>query len=130
MTTARRDLGLLAMWAGLLILDPSSAGAICNYTALTSTVTVQAPSTPQFYSFTQGQPYWSAIGVRSQPGEDWHLAVFGSTGPDPSCVSGLLKSSTRTSGVDFVIGDFNFGSDPLGTHYARASRFSGSGPAK
>jgi hypothetical protein len=126
-----RDLALaaLAIAGALLILDASITRADCSYTTLTSTLAVQAPSTPRFYSFGQVEHYWSAVGVRSLPGEDWDLAVFSATGPDPTCVSGLLKSSVRTTGVDFVIGDFNYGADPLGTSYARVSRFAGSGPA-
>jgi hypothetical protein len=42
----------------------------------------------------------------------------------PNCVANLLANSLRTSGVDFVVGDYNH--SPLGIEYAEAYRYSGS----
>ena len=75
-------------------------------------------------------PYWQAVGVRSAPGGNWNVAVYdtGRGNPEPVCFGGQLASSTRATGVDFVIGDLANG--PLKSYYARETLASGAGGAR
>jgi len=110
-------------------LAPEQALAQCTYPVLTSgtVVSLGSGATPQF---SMGVAYWSAVGVRGPVGDDWDLSVNSATGAFPGCVAGGLSSSAYGgSTVDFVIGDFNSGANPLGTYYAQTIRFSGVGAA-
>jgi hypothetical protein len=85
-----------------------------------------------FASFTQLNDYWTPVSVRrSGPlGEDWDILAYSSPvgGLPGECMSGYLTSSLSNAPyTDYVIGDFNFA--PLGTYYARGSRFIGTGRA-
>ena len=85
---------------------------------------------PGRYLFDAVDPYWQVLGVRSDPGANWNLAVYdtGRGSPEPICFGGLLGSSSRTSGVDLVVGDLLNG--PLREFYARQTLASGSGGAR
>ncbi len=121
-------------WHGLVVANDDGGtgayelgiGACEAPVALASGVSVPTPQIAGLYSFNQQAGYWSAVGVRSV-GSDWDLGVYQnpSGGNWPVCLSGTLGTSTRVAGVDFVIGDFNSGQNPLGTYYASAYRFSG-----
>ncbi len=80
--------------------------------------------------FASLDPYWQAVGVRSNPGADWNMAVYdtGRGGLEPVCFGGQLASSQRTSGVDFVAGDLSSG--PLKPFFARETLAGGSGGAR
>ena len=84
-------------------------------------------SYPDRLLFDVEDPYWQAVGIRSDPGADWNLAVYdtGRGTPEPVCFAGLLGASNRTSGVDFVIGDLVSG--PLKPFYAREILAGGAG---
>ncbi len=84
---------------------------------------------PQFFSLNQTSVFYSAVAVRPAAGENWNMQVFQTTAASPTCVATSLGSSTRTSGVDFVLGDFNGGHNPIGLHYPVAERVSGTGNA-
>ena len=104
------------------------AHAQCTYPDLLSGAAVTATGatgTKATYQFTQSNVFWTAVGVRPDPGSDWDIGIYQNTAAYPTCVATLLGNSTRTSGVDFVVGDFNH--NPTGTYYVAASHFSGSG---
>ncbi len=125
-----RALGSFLAALGILAMDdPTPARAQCTYTTLSSGVAVTAGTTPQPCSLNQSAQYWTAVAVRSAPGDNWDLEVDQSTGAFPACVATLLGSSSRTSGVDFVIGDFNPGHDALAVYYPRVARVSGTSSA-
>lgn len=121
-------LGFLALAAVLSIGISPPAGAQCTWPVLSSGVpqSLGHGATPQF---TQGTNYWMAVGSRGPVGDDWDLTVHSATGAFPTCVGGstLATSTYGGSTVDFVIGDFNTGSNPYGTYYARSYRYSGTG---
>jgi hypothetical protein len=119
--TVALGVAALLAWAG-------EARAQCVYSALTSGVAQPTSNSETFYSLAQTQIYWTAVAVRPPAGEDWDLGVYSGTAAYPVCVSGPLASSGAGLGVaDFVMGDFNH--DPLGTYYAYAYRYSGTGNA-
>ncbi len=118
-----------AVWAGLTIGAVVSVEAQCTYTALTSGTTATVSTSPQPLSFNQAQNFYTAVGVRPPAGGDWNIGVYQSQTAAPACVATLLGSSTRTSGVDFVIGDFNAGHDAVGIYYPQVTQVSGSGSA-
>lgn len=100
-----------------------AGAALCSYTDIGNRQ-VWLIASNNFFRFDQPFVYWNAIGVRSAGGSDWDLSSYATTAPDPNCVTGLLATSARFTGVDFVVGDYNH--SPLGTDYAYVSRFSGS----
>jgi len=119
--------------AGLAALPGTGVGparAQCSYTALSSGTAVTVSSSPQPCSFNQSSNrYYAAVAARPASG-DWNVEVYQSTDAFPACVATLLGSSTRTSGVDFVVGDFNYDMfpnphNPLGTYYPLVTRVSG-----
>jgi hypothetical protein len=69
------------------------------------------------------QPTWTAVGTQwTSAADDYDLDVYAEpTGsPAPTCVSGLLESSTSNEPfVEFVAGDFHF--NPPGTYFPRAT---------
>ena len=111
-------LGIMA-WAGV-------AGGQCVVPSLTSGTAQTASATPQNFSFNQTASFYTAVGVRSSAGSDWNLALYQNTAAFPACVSGSLGASNGLGGVDFVVGDFNSGHNPLGIYYPQATRLSGS----
>lgn len=105
------------------------AVAQCTYNLLTSGTSTTVSTTPTFRRFTQGTYYWSAVGIRSAPGDNWDLGVYLGTAASPTCVSLPAKQSLMASGVDFVIGDFNPAPSLPTTCYVKSERASGAGPA-
>jgi len=65
--------------------------------------------------------------VRSRPGDDWNLSTYSGTALFPTCVAGSLASSSQPSGVDLVLGDFDY--EPFTNYYMELTRASGSGAA-
>ena len=105
-------------------LTSGVAIAQCTYTPLTSGVSVTTGTTDSDLQFSEGQPFWSVLGVRPNASTaDWDAYVYSSAIGFPFCLSGLLGSSTQGAGVaDLVVGDFN--SNPTGTYYGQAHHFS------
>jgi hypothetical protein len=85
---------------------------------------------PHRHLFAPKDPYWQAIGLRSDPGANWNLAVYdtGRGGPEPVCFGGLLAASTQGGGADVVAGDLSSG--PLKPYYLRAVLGAGGGGAR
>jgi hypothetical protein len=126
----RRSIVALAMGA-LAVACAGMAHAQCTYPALLSGAAATATGgtgTKTTYQFTQSNVFWTAVGVRPDAGSDWDVGIYQSTAAFPTCVATLLGNSTRGSGVDFVVGDFNH--NPTGAYYVAASHFSGSGNGK
>lgn len=113
----------------LTVAAAGTARAQCTYTSLTSGVAVAVSATPTPMSFNQSNAYWTAVAVRPASGSDWNIEVDQNVGGPPNCVGGTLASSVRTSGVDFVIGDFNPTHDPLAIYYPLVTRATGAGGA-
>jgi hypothetical protein len=137
-TTTRTDYEAPATdWYGVAVVnDNGGAGSYtirvgtCETpTALVSGASVLTPPANRYYSYTQSEIYWSAVGVRGAGASDWDLSVYGAAGNGswPECFSDQLAGSNLTQDVDFVIGDFNH--NPTGTHYAHVFRDSGTGDA-
>ena len=118
-----RSVAILCVAA--LPLLPAAAGAVCNYIALTSGVTVTV-SAEGFCRFDQTHSSWAAAGVRPATGSDWDLFAYSTTAIDPFCVSGDLMSSYLVHGVDVIAGPFQ--ENPLGTYYLGPTRPAGAGP--
>jgi len=120
---------VLAAGAGaVLAFGAAPARAVCTYTGLASGSPVNIVGSPGLFSVSQGNNYWMAVGTRPLGGDDWDIQMYSSTAADPTCVSGQVAASSRTSGADFVIGDFNV--NALGTYYPRVTKFSGSNSAQ
>jgi hypothetical protein len=110
-------------------------GQCASATLLVDSAPVTASSTPSYYSEVMQDFYWTGVGVRSAAGSDWDLEMYGlgSFGLSlyPTCFSDPLAGSYGSSGVDFVVGDFNIGHTPPdinGDGYGvRATRYSGAG---
>ncbi|MCA9759121.1 MAG: T9SS type A sorting domain-containing protein [Candidatus Eisenbacteria bacterium] len=116
-------LGLLVA-AGAVTLPRTAAHAGgCSFTPLTSGVPVTVTSDPTYLTYSQTTNYWSAVGVRSQSGDDWDIALYAQGGSTEPCVLNPLASSARFTGVDFTISDYNH--VPIGTGYVSADRHSG-----
>ncbi len=107
------------------------------FTLLSGDIPVTATSAQSYYKFDQTDFYWCGVGVRNANGSDWDMesyqpVTFG-TSPYPVCFSGSLAGSFASSGVDFVVGDFNSGHTlPVfpasdAGYGVRAFRYSGSG---
>jgi hypothetical protein len=98
-----------------------------------SVLTVTSPV--NFYSWTQDMLYWSAVGVRPSTGTDWDIEAYEpfSFGLNayPTCFGLPFAGSFASSGVDFVICNFNIGRTPILQDYGvRVSRFSGASTAQ
>jgi hypothetical protein len=72
-------------------------------------------------SVNQSQPYFTAVGVRGDdPTDDWELRMYASPGGAswPACATNMLAASVFADGlVEFIVGDFNGGSNVAGTYY-------------
>lgn len=108
---------------------PPEIASACSYPGLVSHVPVAVSSTPSHFWLEQENYYWAVVGVRSAPGDDWDIGLYDTTAAEPGCVTGLLANSGAVTGVDFVVGDFNWFENPPWNDYARVTRFSGSGNA-
>ena len=124
--TAGARLALLALVT--LIVPARSLRAQCSYTSLSSEATVTTTTTPQYYLFNQSIAFWSVVAVRPSGSDDWDIRQYQTTAAYPTCVATMLASSSRTTGVDFVIGDYNH--DPFGSYYLSVNRFAGSSNAQ
>jgi uncharacterized protein YjlB len=115
---------LFAICAFLLLCWPAGTAAQCNFTTLTSGVTATTTSGRDYFEINQGSIYWTAVGIRSSGTDDWDMALYDTwLGGMEFCVEGLHANSLATSGVDFVVGDYNH--SPLGTEYPEANRYAG-----
>jgi hypothetical protein len=98
--------------------------------SLLSNIPVQTVAVQNYRTFRQSRFYWAGVGVRGAAGDDWDIEVydqdsFGLT-PYPTCFGNPLAGSYGTSGVDFVVGNFNDNHTPPGTYGVRAWRYGGS----
>jgi hypothetical protein len=107
-------------------LIAGAAGAQCFIQPLNSGQMFIVSANPQLFSFAPSGGHWGAIGIRSLPGQDWLLQIFGSSLPFPPCVTGsIITTSGPIPGrVNFVVGDFRVVTPQ--TYYARA--FGGASP--
>lgn len=115
----------IARLLGITVLAcavPATLHAACS--PLTSGVAVTTSAADSYWQFTQNDIYWTAVGVRPPAGTDWDLYMY-TPAVNATCTNSLLASSVGTSGVDFVIGDFNL--NVTGTYTAGAHMFSGGG---
>ncbi|HTK31875.1 MAG TPA: FlgD immunoglobulin-like domain containing protein [Candidatus Saccharimonadaceae bacterium] len=124
---SRRLAASLALLAALA-LSSGAAHAVCTYSPLSQNSPVNIVGSPSLFSVSQTYNYWSAVAVRPQGGDDWDIQIYSAQAADPVCVTGQLAGSSRTSGVDFVIGDFNV--NPLAVYWPRVTKFSGSNSAQ
>jgi hypothetical protein len=101
-----------------------------------SLVTTSVPDS--YYGYEMGDFYWTGVGVRSAAGSDWDMEMYppGSFGlsPSPICFAAPLAGSFASSGVDFVIADYNSGHTyPVfpgsGGYGVGVSRYGGTGSA-
>ena len=90
--------------------------------ALSAGVVTAAPHLNSYWSFNQLANYWTAVAVRG--GGDPDIGVYGNTSGAgyPYCLGDGKSGSYGTSGVDFVVGDFNHNApgtyDAWTTNYA------------
>ncbi|MFI5370211.1 MAG: T9SS type A sorting domain-containing protein [Candidatus Eisenbacteria bacterium] len=114
---------VLGLWL-VSFVAPRLGVAQCTYTGLTSGVSITTGTADSDLQFSEGQPYWSVLGVRPDASTaDWDTYVYSSAIGYPFCLNGLLASSTQGVGVaDLVVGDFN--SNPTGTYYGQAHHYS------
>jgi hypothetical protein len=117
--------GVIVLALALLAPAVRAPAAIaCAFDSLTTSQPLPTSGVVDYFRFAQSSPRWGAVAVRPQPGQDWDIAVYGSTAPDPGCVTNQLASSNGGTGaLDFVIGDFHV--TPLGTYQVAATRYSG-----
>jgi hypothetical protein len=120
---------------GLVVVNDNAASDIYSVsvkycpppTALVRNAPVPA-TTMGFYSFLPRSYFWSGIGVRSS--SDWDLEVSRNPtgGPPGNCFSASLAGSGLVGPVDFVVGDFNTGANPIWTtYYARPFEYAPNG---
>ena len=102
-----------------------TATAQCTTTSLVSGTAQTTSGAPQDFSFNQSSSFYAAVGVRSGATSDWNLTLYQSTAAFPTCLTTSLAASSAAAGVDFVVGDFNAGHEPLAFYYPRATRASG-----
>jgi flagellar hook capping protein FlgD len=113
------------------------AVACTTFTLLSASSPVSGAGPQSYFKFDQTDFYWTGVGVRSASGGDWDMeayqpVTFG-TRPYPTCFSGAVAGSFASTGVDFVVGDFNIGhTQPVfpasdAGYGARAWRYSGTG---
>jgi hypothetical protein len=102
---------------------------VCSYPDLVSGAAQTASATPQPFRLNQTAQFWTGVAVRAAVGSDWNLEVYQTTAAFPACVSTVLGVSSGTSGVDFVVGDFNPTHNPLALYYPQVTRASGAGDA-
>ncbi|MFH1278316.1 MAG: FG-GAP-like repeat-containing protein [Candidatus Eisenbacteria bacterium] len=100
---------------------------VCTYTGLSSGISEAVTSSPEFFIANQAYGYWTAVGIRSLPGDDWDIEMYADVGADPACVETLLTYSNLSSGVDVVVGDFNFATPEA--RYLKANLWAGAGDA-
>ncbi len=102
-------------------------GLACSYTGLVSGISDTAIANPDYFIANQSHVFWTAVGIRSEPGDDWDLEMCHALGTAPQCVDTLAAGSYRFSGVDVVVADFN--SATPAARYIKAIRSSGAGSA-
>ena len=104
-------------------------------TALSENAVATATNAYTYYTLNQQAFFWAGVGVRPAAGTDWDLEVyepytFGQSAY-PICFLNPFAGSFNSSGVDFVIGDFNPGYTPIPPGGmipgVRVSRYSGAG---
>jgi len=108
---------------GLVVFNNSQDMSSAGYTLrlqeapvpLTSGSCQNLSVSPKMFSFSQQTIYWAAVAVNPAISDDKDIAVY----DNPDGAGSPLASSTRTTGTDFVVGDFN--STPTGTYYPRVS---------
>ncbi|TMQ71652.1 MAG: hypothetical protein E6K80_04970 [Candidatus Eisenbacteria bacterium] len=110
--------------------------ALCTgMVTLAESIPVTATNTNSYFQFTQDEYFWMGIGIRPATGTDWDLEMYTpytfAQAASPVCFLGPIGASYQSSGVDFIVGDFNpgFTDIPVGGFIPgiRAARYSGSG---
>ncbi len=120
-------------YAMIVVNDDGAVGSYAFWVELCQeplvlTSTVARPATYPFRDrLAVADLYWQGIGIPSNAGADWNLALYDTArgAPEPVCFVGLVTSSARTSGVDFVVGDLSSG--PVKPFYVRETRAGGAG---
>ncbi len=119
-----RVAGALAALA--LAVAAGAAAAACTYPVFDPTYRSAVTSSPEVRRL-QGSAmtsHWLVVGTIGGSGEDWDVALYQSQAAEPTCVTGLLASSTwGGDDVDFVVADGVTSAHP--DVYARFNRFSG-----
>ena len=103
------------------------ARAQCGNGAVNSRQAVTVTTSPLRLRFHEHFSGWNAAGVRSRPGADWNLSTYLGTAPYPDCVAGFLAGSSQPTGVDLVLGDFDY--KPFTDYYMNVVRASGGADA-
>ncbi|MCA9728012.1 MAG: hypothetical protein KC729_10045, partial [Candidatus Eisenbacteria bacterium] len=110
-------------WYGVVVFNNTQGPSYGYYTLrvqnapspLQSAVCQAQTVSPRITSFTQNPIYWAGVAVNPSGGDDKDIAVYA----DPGAAGPALGSSTRVTGTDFVVGDFNHTTP--GTYYSRVS---------
>ena len=69
--------------AAVQALIAGTADAQCFIQPLNSGQVFTVTANPSVYSFVPSGGHWGAIGIRSLPGNDWLLQIFGAPFPFP-----------------------------------------------
>ena len=104
----------------ILLVVPSLCAAAIT---LNDDEPVSNSTDPQYYKYNQVRNYWAVAGVRSASGSDWDIYLYTDT-----LFQNQVASSNRTSGVDFVVADYNH--SPIGWEGVKIDRYSGSGDCR
>lgn len=122
-------------WYGVVVVDETADGGVYSLgvgtcsppLALASGVAQPVQAKYAHRTFSQSQPYFMAVGVRSDdPDVERDLVVnrnYGFTGW-PYCGSATYATSYERTGTNFIVGDFNGGANSFGTYYATSSTYS------
>ena len=118
--------------AGLALiftLAPAPAArAQCNSGALTPGVASTATAATANVNFSLPSGTYVALGARSAAGTNHSLGAYANSAGSPTCVSGVLATSTTAApAVEVVIGDYRPGHNPAGVRHGQAVRSSGAG---
>ena len=116
-------------WYGVVVFNNSPGSPAGSYTlrvrempaSLTDAECLLSSPVPRLFTWTQSNPYWSAVAINPTGTDDKDVWVF----DNPDGLGFPLGYSTGTGGTDFVVGDFNH--NGAGTYYPMAT--GGASPA-
>jgi hypothetical protein len=138
-TSTRTYTAPVSDWYGAIVVNDNGqagsytlrVGTCTSPLPLTSGVSSFTPASLGYYTINQQSIYWTAVGVRD-PESDWDIDAYaaGGNGVWPVCFNNNQAASTGVGLVDFVIGDFNSGQNPLGTYFIRSYQYAGTSDAR